>query len=56
MALILDINISVKILNRRQQNRGNSFSDVESICSEDNYEITIAIPCIDSFTNNICCT
>jgi len=53
MALILDIEISAKRLNKRQQNRANPFSGLVSICPENYYKITIAIPCIDSFINNL---
>ncbi|KAL4097391.1 hypothetical protein QTP88_022179 [Uroleucon formosanum] len=53
MALILDINICVKRLNKRQQNRPNPFSGVNSMNPEDYYKITIAIPCIDSFISNL---
>jgi len=52
MALILDINISVKRLNKRQQNRPNPFPGVNSMNPEDYNKITIAIPCIDSFIIN----
>jgi len=53
MALVLDMNITVKRLNKRQQNRANPFSDVESVSPEDYYRITIAIPYIESFISNL---
>lgn len=53
MALVLDMNITIKRLNKRQQNRANPFSGVESVCPEDYYRVTIAIPYIDSFISNL---
>jgi len=50
MALILDINISVKKLNKRQQNQPNPFACVKSMNPEDYYKITIDI---DSFISNL---
>jgi len=53
MALVLDMNLTIKRLNKKQQNRANPFSDVESVCPEDYYKITIAILYIDSFISNL---
>lgn len=47
------MNITVKRLNKRQQNRANPFSDVESVSPEDYYRITIAIPYIESFISHL---
>jgi hypothetical protein len=51
MAVNLDINISVKRLNKLQQNRLITFFGVTSL--EHYYKITIAISCIDFFISNI---
>lgn len=53
MALVLDMNCIIKRLNKKQQNRANLFSDVESVCPEDYYRIIIAISYVDSFISNL---
>lgn len=51
MAEILDFNISVKRLNKRQTHRSNPPISTEN--PEDYYRITICIPYIESFINQL---
>jgi len=53
MADFLDINISIKRISKKQANRANIFSEDKTIQPETYYRITIAIPYIDSFINNL---
>jgi hypothetical protein len=53
MADFLDINISIKRIRKKQANRTNIFSGDKKIRPETYYRITIAIPYIDSFINNL---
>jgi len=53
MADFLNINISIKLITKKRANRANIFSEDKTIQPETYYRITIAIPCIDSFMNNL---
>ncbi|XP_022160281.1 52 kDa repressor of the inhibitor of the protein kinase-like [Myzus persicae] len=53
MADILDINISIKRIVKKQANRANIFTEDKTIQPENYYRITIAIPYIDSFIINL---
>ncbi|KAF0690597.1 52 kDa repressor of the inhibitor of the protein kinase-like, partial [Aphis craccivora] len=50
---ILDINISIKRIVKKQANRANIFTEDKTIQPENYYRITIAIPYIDSFIINL---
>ena len=53
MADILDINISIKRIVKKQANRANIFTEDKTIQPENYHRITIAIPYIDSFIINL---
>ncbi|XP_029347948.1 52 kDa repressor of the inhibitor of the protein kinase-like [Acyrthosiphon pisum] len=53
MADFLDINISIKRISKKQTNRANIFSEDKTIQPETYNRITIAIPYIDYFINNL---
>lgn len=53
MADILDINIPINRIVKKQANRANIFTEDKTIQPENYYRITLAIPYIDSFIINL---